>query len=364
MIGAGLIGLSVARALARNGRRSVTVLDAHPDGMKSSWAAAGMLSPLGETGGHPDLLNLGRRSRDLYPGWISALEAEGFDVPFRVSGRLDPAASPEEARRLEDEVRHWRHLGEDVAWLTPDEVASREPALGRPPAAAWFPRDAWVDPRALLSALRDSVLRVGVEIRPDAAVAVSSGSASDLRVRTRTGAALTAEFVVVAAGAWSGLIEGVVGPQVVVPVRGDMLALTAARGPAVMLHTPDVYVVPRDDRILIGASMMREGFDHSPRPAVIEGLRKAAERLCPGLSAADEVERWAGVRPGSRDGLPLLGRDPEEPRLIHATGHFRNGVLLAPVTAECVEAEVDDRPPPLRLDAFAPGRFTRSDPSD
>src|SRR4051812_14362279 len=327
VIGGGIIGLSVAWRAAQRGAR-VAVLEAGAIGRGASHVAAGMLAPVaevevGEAGRR--LLELSLASLQRRPGFAIALrEGPGIDVGLRESGTLVLARDGDEAASLERELAFRRELGLGVQRLRPSEARRREPALA--PAlrlALDVPGDASVDPRRVLEALVAACRAAGVELR------------EGRRAETPP----DGPGVVAAAGAWTGeLLPGVP----VRPVKGQLLRLRDPRGPGLVgrvLRFDGGYLVPRDDgAYVLGATMEERGFDTTVTAGGVYELLRDAHELVPGLSELVIEEAIAGLRPGTPDNLPIVG---ERDGVLLATGHGRNGVLLAPLSAELVVAELE-----------------------
>jgi glycine oxidase len=312
VIGGGLIGLSVAWRAAQRGA-AVTVLGAGTVGAGASHVAAGMLAPtaeleVGEAGAR--LLDLSLRSLELWPAF-----AEELGVGLRF-GSLLVARDADEAEALERELAFRVEAGLEVERLRPSEARGREPALAPTLRLALdIPGDASVDPRRVLDALVVACREAGVEIR------------EGVRVET-----LPAGRVVLAAGAWSGqLLSGVP----VRPVKGQLLRLRDPRGPGLVervLRFEGGYLVPRDDgAYVLGATMEERGFDTTVTAGGLYELLRDAHELVPGISELVVEEAIAGLRPGTPDNLPIV---EERDGVVVATGHGRNGVLLAPLTAQ------------------------------
>ena len=357
IVGGGLMGSACAWELAQRGRR-VIVLERSVPGAEASSAAAGILGAQLETQKRGPLVELARESLKLYPGWVRSLgKATGIDTGFRECGALEVTRTLAEARRA----------AKQVAWQKPaprllgrKALLSREPALGpRITAGVAFDGDAKVDPRALFRALHIAAARSGVEFRSGAyvrRVVTSDGRASG--VALDDGSVIPARDVIVAAGSWTTLVEGIgIAPGAVVPARGQIVELET---PEPLLTSvvvgPRAYLVPRDDgRVLIGSTMEFVGYRREVTAGAVRDLLDAALELVPALATATLRQTWSSFRPYTQDQLPLIGATPT-PHLWLASGHHRNGILLAPVTASLITALVLGKKPRVALEPFAPGR--------
>ncbi len=367
VIGGGPIGLSVAWRAAQRGLRTV-VLERGVVGEGAAHVAAGMLAPTSEAEyGGEALLRLGLASADRYPAFVRELgRATGCDPGYRRCGTLLVARDRDEAEALERERAHRERLGLGVERLRPSEARRREPALAPGLRLALEASDDHaVDPRLLVRALAGAARGAGAELREGAVVAGVAGSdAAVTGVELAGGDHVAATSVVVAAGCWSGELAGI--PEAarvpVRPVKGQIMRLRDPAGPGLVdrvLRLARSYLVPRGDgRYVLGATVEERGFDTDVTAGgVLELLRDATE-LVPGLSELVVEELAAGLRPGTPDNGPILG--PGAVRGLHwATGHHRNGILLAPVTGDAVAAAlVEDGLPelarPFSADRFAP----------
>ncbi len=344
IIGGGVIGLSVAWRAAQRGLR-VTVLERDRVGGGTSRVAAGMLAPIAETEApERHLLDIRMRSAALYPEFVADLALQtGIDPGYLRCGTLFVARDADEAEELLREYELRRELGLGVQRLTPSAARELEPALAPTVRLALlFEDDHAIDPRRLTAALAEGVVRAGGELREqrDAArVLVEDQRVAG--VELRSGERLHCEQVVVAAGAWSGQLDGLGdgAGAAIRPVKGQIVAMHDPSGPGLLTRTLRMlggYLVPRGDgRYVLGATVEERGFDTTVTAgAVFELLREAIE-LVPAVSELVIDELMAGVRPGTSDNAPLLGPGALE-GLHWATGHYRNGILLAPVTAEIV----------------------------
>ncbi|MGD8375515.1 MAG: glycine oxidase ThiO [Acidobacteriota bacterium] len=367
IVGAGVIGLAVARDLASRGL-DVVVLDRTRPGAGASWAAAGMLSPhlVRQSGaGQRAFLRLAARSLELHDGLAGALlEESGIDVQRDRDGILEVAPDEERARDLEQRLQIRAAVGLPARWLTAAEVLDLEPGL-RPGlyGGAHHLRDGHLDARRLCRALGRSARLAGARTETAAPVARLWLGGGKVRGVVADGERREAGRVVIAAGWRSGELAPPGRPPLPLePVRGQILTLEEARGRVRRpILSPDGYVVPRPGgRVLAGST--QEAGERDPRPTLagVAVIAAMAGALVPGLADRPFGTAWAGLRPFTPDGLPILGIDPEHEALIWATGHGANGVLLAPATAEWVAGLVAGTGPPQDPSAFRPDRFTGS----
>ncbi|WP_457106726.1 glycine oxidase ThiO [Methylobacterium sp. P5_C11] len=342
VIGGGLIGLSIAWRLARAGR-AVTVLERATIGSGASLAATGMLAPAAEhEPGSDPLLPLALESLRLWPGFRDALEAEsGRAIDYRPDGTLVLAVGRDEVERLRFRFDLQRRSGLDVTWLPGSEVRRLEPGL-RPSVTAGIhcPLDHQVDPRLVMDALAEACRRAGVilaERTPVSALDWSGDRVTGVRVGED---GVAADTVVIASGAWSG--EGGLLPEdlalPVRPLKGQSLAVrTTARTGTLgrMIWTEQVHMAPKGDgQLIVGATVEDCGFRPGVNAGGLYALLEGARRVLPGIEEMEVEAVWSGYRPTSDDDAPIL--DVLAPGLVAATGHHRNGYLLAPVTADAV----------------------------
>jgi glycine oxidase len=358
--GGGVIGLSVAYVLAREGLRA-TVLDAGPLGRAASWAGAGIVAPgAARPTDHPDapLRTLGAR---LHEEWSLALREEtGLDNGYRRCGGLDVAWTSDEAEWLRETAPLWDEEGIAFRRLGPAEFAEVEPALSPLAKVAYFfPDRAQIRNPWHLRALEAACERRGVVLRPQCpALGFDVASGRVRAVRTPEGP-LPCDCLIVAAGPWSeSLLSGLVPDVATPPIRGQIVLL---RTPSPVLrriveHGHD-YLVPRDDgRVLVGSTEEHAGFEARTTPRAVRDLIDTALRLCPALESAEVERAWAGLRPGSHDGRPYIGPAPGLENAIVATGHRRAGLQLSPGTAEVVADLILGRPPRIDLSPYRIGR--------
>ena len=360
VVGGGLIGCLVARELAHDGHR-VTLVERAKVGREASHDAAGMLAPLAEAVAPGPFLDLCIESRNLHATLADELFAEvGTDVWYRDDGTYLVAFDDTEAAALRARAALHASLGLHSEMI-PVEIARREePALSPLVTAALsVPGDHQVDNRKLVEAAALSCYARGVKIVEHTPVRSLLRDANDRIVGVDTTAGpIDAECVVVAAGSWSSLIGGFSVP--VEPVKGQMLMLELVSPPCRrVLRSERCYVVARiDGRVLVGGTMERVGFDKSVVASAVGNLLEAGREVVPSLGGAFGGEAWAGLRPATPDDLPAVGQLGEN--LIAATGHFRNGILLAPVTAKIVAGLVRGDAPHAAAELLDPRRFSPS----
>jgi glycine oxidase len=345
IVGGGIIGLSLSIELRKKGA-TVLLIERGEPGREASRAAGGMLVDCGletPTALHP----LATASARMYPEFAHELQVESeTSVDLRDHGTILLPSSTD--------------AGSEVGTnLSPAQLADLEPSLVAGDGPVFYLRERSVDPRALTAAAAKTAKNRGVDFSSgDKVIAVNL---SDNRVTgvTTTKTAFMAPKIVNCGGAWSGQI----GPHAFPtrPVRGQMLCV--AMHPRELLkhvvRSPDVYLIPRSDgRLLIGTTVEEAGFDKRIDPATIKRLRQAALALVPRLADARILEDWAGLRPGTPDALPILGRTAT-PGYYVATGHFRDGILLAPITALLMAQIIDGKNPDYDLTAFSPSRFSQ-----
>ena len=343
IIGAGIIGLSLAIELRKSGR-SVLLVEKGEPGREASWAAGGMLADFGLEIPAP-LQALATASAGMYPEFVHELEDESrLKIDLRSEGTVLFLDSIQDDSLLQSHP-------------LPAPLEKLEPALRTPAHPPLFLKERSVDPRHLTSAAIAAARHRGVDFSSGdrvLALEIRDGKTDGVRTnKTRFAAAI----VVNCAGAWAGQI----GPHAFPtrPVKGQMLCVALPRKNLVthVVRTPDVYLIPRSDgRLLIGATQEEAGFDKQTVPETLQKLRKAALHLIPKLADAQILEAWAGLRPGTPDKLPILG-ETATPGYFVAAGHFRDGILLAPVTAKVLAQLMTGRRPQIDVSKFWAGRF-------
>jgi len=361
VVGGGIIGISVAWHLAREGA-SVKVIERGLVGGGASGAAAGMLAPLAEAPRPGPFVELGLASLKKYPEFIDRLKEEaGLDPSCGGSGLLRVALDEEGAAAICTASEWQEAAGFRVERLTSSEARTVEPELTETVVAAVLSQDEQqFDPRVLTKALAVACERRGVEIVEDTPVIGFEREDDHVRAVVTSEQSILCGNVVIAGGAWSEEIGRQLGAALpVFPVRGQIMALRA--DPPPIRHTIYAhhgYLVPRGDgRIIVGATAENAGFDSRATAFGLSWLLETAQRLVPRLSGATFDSVWAGLRPATSDGLPILGRLPGLENGYAATGHFRNGILLAPITGELIANLILQNEHPDLLRHFKAERF-------
>ena len=370
IIGGGVIGLGIGWQLAKAGA-DVTIHESGQAGHGASRAAAGMLGPIAEA--HSDelkLLKLSNQSLARYPEWVDELETEtGMSIGYRAEGTLIIAIGDDEASQLEHTYALQQDLGLKVEWLSGREARDIEGALSPyVTASIRCETDHQVDNRLMAQALQRAYEgRGGVlhQNSPIERIVIENGTATG--VKTQDGFQ-AADVCILAAGCWSGQIsglpDGIIPP--VRPVKGQMLALRMQDGvilknvirTVVTRYPMPVYLVPRSDgRLIVGATTEEVGFDRDLTVGGVYELLHGAYEAVPGVYKLPLIETWTGLRPGSGDNEPILGETPVK-NLIYATGHYRNGILLTPITAYEISkliltGETSETIAPFQLDRFS-----------
>ncbi|MDQ4058779.1 MAG: glycine oxidase ThiO [Actinomycetota bacterium] len=365
VVGGGVIGASIAWRAAQRGL-AVAMVDPHP-GRGASWAAAGMLAPVTEVHyGEEELLALNLTSSASYRQFVAELsEASGRDPGYAECGTLTVARDADDNAALESLFEFQRGLGLDVQRLRGRECRRLEPALAPSTRGGILVSgDHQVDNRALVDALLIAAERSGVHVVRRRAESVELAHERVAGVRLADGERIGCSSVVLAAGATTAPVEGLppgVAPPVR-PVKGQLLHL---RGPAETrlamrnVRGLDAYIVTRSDgRVVIGATVEERGFDERVTAGGVHDLLRAGFELLPGVTELELVETSVGLRPGTPDNAPILGKSEVE-GLVIATGHYRNGVLLTPITSEAISELLVTGDPPKLIEAFSPRRFSK-----
>lgn len=354
VVGGGVIGLSIAWRAAQSGL-SVELHDPEPATGGATHAAAGMLAPVGEVHfGEEPLLALALASARRWPSFVAGVEqASRASVGYRTEGALAVAFDDDDLRVLDDLHGFQCSLGLDARRLRTRELRGLEPSLSpRIRGGLQIPGDHQVDGRALAVALLVAAERAGVRI---------------VRQGIESVAGLAADRVVVAAGCWSAVLGGLPGAPPVRPVKGQILRLRfdpadppLTRIVRALADGRSVYLVPRaSGELVVGATVEEQGFDTTVTAGAVHDLLRAAIDVVPEVAELEVVEALARLRPGTPDNAPILGPVPGDERVVLATGHYRNGILLAPVTADAIVELLTTGSVPALAAPFAPSRFGR-----
>jgi glycine oxidase len=357
--GGGVIGGAIALELARAGLR-VAVFDRQQPGQEASWASAGIISPAPESPAMIVTVPLAKASASQYPEFVAQVEEiSGRSVGFRAKGTVEALFSHDARAELSTIIALHHGLGLKAEPLRAADARELEPALSEEVEAAVLrPEEASVDNRALTSAILEAAQRSGAEIFS------GNGAKAVWREGKRCAGLVLqnekveAKWTVIAAGCFSATIEGIAPYAPVRPAKGQMVALRADDLKMErVLWSEKIYLVPRNDgRILAGATVEYAGFDKRTTAGGIEKVLSAAINLAPGLADARIEETWAGLRPDSPDHLPILG-PADMDGLLLATGHFRSGILLTPITARLVREWITEQRVSVDWDRFSPLRF-------
>lgn len=363
IVGGGVIGLAIARELNRKGVKSVTLIERGVCGEESSWAAAGMLGPQAEADEDGQFFDMTLASRDLYPEFAAELEAEtGIDVELDRRGTLYLAFTDEDVRHLRARFEWQSRAGQPIEVLSAEDARRAEPfASPDVREALFFPSDWQIDNRKLLAALGRYAELNGIKIvenTPVERLIVEENRV--VGVTTATGE-IRADVCILATGAWTSLIK--LGeaefPVKVEPVRGQIIVFnTAKRLFDHVIYTRRGYIVPRaDGRILAGSTSEFVGFEKATTEAAAVALREVASEIAPSVANLAIDDQWSGLRPHAADGLPVLGSISGIAGLTIATAHYRNGILLAPLTARMVAAKLAHSIDNTAFTTFGPDRF-------
>jgi glycine oxidase len=360
--GAGLIGGAIALELARAGVH-VAVFDQGEPGREASWAGAGILSPAPENPATIPLVPLGKASMALYPEFVARVEEiSGQDAGYRAKGTVDALFSRDAARELSTHVALHHGWGLRAEAISGEDARELEPALSSEMEAAVLrPDEASVDNRALTQAVLHAARKSGAEIfacREVQGIWREKQRCAGLLLEDQK---VSAKWTIIAAGAFSAAIAGADAYAPVRPAKGQMVSLRADRIKIErVLWSDKIYLVPRNDgRILAGATVEYAGFDKKVTAGGLEKLLSRAIQLAPDLAGARVEDTWAGLRPDSPDHLPILGPADVDGLLI-ATGHFRSGILLTPITAKLVCEWVTEKRVSVDWERFSPLRFVEA----
>jgi len=360
--GGGLIGGAIALELALAGVR-VAIFELGEPGREASWASAGILSPAPENPATIPLVPLGKASMSLYPQFVARVEEiSGQQVGFRPKGTVEALFSRDAARELSTHVALHHGWGLRAEALSAEDARELEPALSPElEAAVLRPDEASVDNRALTQAVLDAARKSGAEIFPHREVRGVWREKQRCAGLLLENEKVSANWTIIAAGSFSASIAGVDAYAPVRPAKGQMASLRAERLKIErVLWSDKIYLVPRNDgRILAGATVEYVGFDRKVTAGALATVLSGAIELAPGLAHARVEETWAGLRPDSPDHLPILG-PADIGGLLIATGHFRSGILLTPITAQLIREWVTEQPVSVDCERFSPLRFVEA----
>jgi glycine oxidase len=359
IIGGGIIGCSIAFSLAKAGVRPL-ILEKSSVAAEASSGGAGLLSTQAHTDESGPLFDLKSASRALYPALAAELrERTDMDIEYRELGHVVPVFGEDEARTVRARVAWQAARGLPAHWLTAAQARELEPGL---PAtvrgAGWFPDDHHINSTTTTQALASAVIRLGGRVRVECPVVdlVRDGArVTGVRTKQET---ISAGEVVLAAGAWSGQFESSAGiPLPIIPAKGQIVVARLPQPALRHVVYQEVYVIPRaTGEHIVGSTVEYVGFDKRVTVEGIADLLRDATRLAPALREAEMVASYGCLRPASTDGLPVLGHTPARPGLVVATGHFRNGILLAPITGKLIAELILQGTTTLSLEPFRPDR--------
>lgn len=358
VVGGGIIGCAAALELVRAGCR-VTVFERATPGAESSSAAAGLLAPIDDSA-ETNFARLALASWRLYPDVVRDLqERTGIDVEYVTRGTIYPTSAAQKQR----DVAAWADIKEfGVELLQGEDVHRLEPALSPKIRHAIFVKgDHWLNNQRLVIAYAQAAAAAGVELKTGCNVSRLVVEGGKVRGLVTEGERVEGDAILLAAGAWSGELMAALGaPLRIEPRRGQMIAL--AHVPPVLTYCVhgEVYMAPRPSgELLVGATVERAGFQRAVTAEGISGLLHSAIELVPALRELPIARMWCGFRPWAPDSLPVLGPWPGIEGLFVATGHFRNGILLAPITARLMTEWITGKQPSLSVKDFLPDRFVR-----
>lgn len=362
IIGSGIIGLAIARELNKKGVRKITILERGQIGKEASHAAAGMLAPHAETEKIDDFYRFCDESNKLYPRFAEELFDEtDIDIELDKNGTLYLAFTETDAKEIRRRFDWQKSAGLQVEHLWAQETRQVEPFVSPDVLESlFFPNDWQVENRKLIHALQKFAELNKIEIRENTEITKLLIENDRITGAETANQKFLAEKVIIATGAWTSFIksDNFTMPQVK-PIRGQMIEFhTAKRLFSKVIYSPRGYLVPRaDGRILAGATVEDVGFDKNVTENGINFLRENALEIAPSLVNLEIAEKWAGLRPFAADGLPILGSFPKAENLILATAHYRNGILLAPLTAKILAEKITENKNSDYLKIFSPQRF-------
>ncbi len=365
VIGGGVVGLTIAREFAGRGEIDVVLLEKGKLGRESSFAAAGMLAPQAEADTNDQFFKFCSLARDFYPGFASEIESEtAVGIELDRSGTIYTAFEEEDEFELSNRYGWQKDAGLQVEKLSARETHKLEPFVSPDSIGSlYFPNDWQVENRKLLRALIAATIKNEIEVHEDTEILTLAAKGGKVcGVVTECGKTVEGDVVILATGAWTSLIEvsqEMAWLPTVKPVRGQMIGYkTAKRLISRVIYSRRGYVVPRmDGRILAGATTEDAGFENTVTNSGIEKLKRTAMEIVPSLSNLDICESWAGLRPRAEDNLPLIGAVGGPENLYLSTGHYRNGILLAPYSAKILAELILEKRESSFLQTFSPNRL-------
>ena len=346
IIGGGVIGLSIARELHKRGAQGVTIVDKGRIGGEASWAAAGMLAPNAETHADDAFFRLCTASNELYPQFAAELLDEtGIDIELDSTGTVSAAFGDNDEAALLAKFEWQRAAGIPVERLTTQAIRALEPQISpQVRFGLFYPNDWQVENRKLVAALRRYCELDGIRLVENTEITDLIVEHGAVQGAIAAGGGFRSQKTVLSAGAWAGALTAthLQCTAEIKPIRGQMISLAGPGRPLKhVIYSPNGYLVPRaDGRILVGATVEDVGFRKEVTPEAIELLRATAFEIIPALANFNIKEAWAGLRPYADHGLPMIGRIPDLENAYIATGHFRNGILLAPLTGRVMADEI------------------------
>lgn len=370
IIGGGVIGLAIAREIHKKGIKQITILERGEIGKEASFAAAGMLAPQAETDKMDEFFHLCNDSNKLYPKFAEELfEETGVDIELDQAGTLYLAFDEFDVAEIRERFEWQSKAGLKVEHLTAQEIRRAEPFVSPDVREGlFFPNDWQVENRKLLEALKEYAEINEIEILENTEITNLLIESEKIVGAETPDRKFTAEKVIIATGAWTSLIkmgESFAALSKVKPIRGQMLSFhTAKRLFTRVIYSPRGYIVPRKlGKILAGATVEDVGFEKNITDAGIETVRENALEISPSLAGLPIDDKWAGLRPCSLDGLPIIGKVSNIEDLFIATAHYRNGILLAPITAKILAGKIAENQDSKYLDIFGLQRFQTGEKS-
>ena len=368
IIGGGVIGLSLARELHKNGVRKITILEQGEIGKESSFAAAGMLTPQAEADQIDDFFRFSCESRDLYPKFADELLNEtGIDIELDKTGSLCLAFDKSDVEEIRHRFKLQKNAGNEVEYLSAAETHKLEPFVSPDSLESlFFPNDWQVENTELLRALQKFAEINGINILEQTQIEkLEKKDGKVCCAVSSEGKEFFADYFVIASGAWSSLIdfdEDKFPMPKVKPIRGQMLSFhTAKRLFSHVIYSPRGYIVPRKQgRILAGSTIEDVGFEKTTTEEGIETIRENTLEITPAVANLPMDKKWAGLRPKSTDGLPIIGNFTEVENLFAATAHYRSGILLAPMTAKILTDKIVKGVNSKYLEIFSPNRLAKT----